>query len=82
MNRKQTTWHWPDHVISKRESRRLREEHNALANSHHELLSIAEAYRNLLKTMAHTDGEVATFHHIEGVLTKAKDVGHEWSPGF
>lgn len=25
-------WHWPDRVIGKRESRRLREEHNALAN--------------------------------------------------
>lgn len=30
-------WFWPDHVIGKRESRRLREEHNALANSHAEL---------------------------------------------
>lgn len=74
---KQTCWHWPDHVIGKRESRRLREEHNALANSHHELLSIAQAYRNMLKTMAHTDGEVATFHHIEEVLAKAKEVGHD-----
>lgn len=26
------TWQWPDHVISKSESRRLREEHNALVN--------------------------------------------------
>lgn len=26
-------WLWPDHVIGKRESRRLREEHNALYNS-------------------------------------------------
>lgn len=25
-------WHWPDKVIGKKESRRLREEHNALAN--------------------------------------------------
>ena len=39
MNTKQTTWHWPDHVIGKRESRRLREEHNALANSHAELFA-------------------------------------------
>lgn len=26
------SWLWPDHVIGKRESRRLREEHNALLN--------------------------------------------------
>ena len=77
MNTKQTTWHWPDHVIGKRESRRLREEHNALANSHAELVLIAQAYRNLLKTMVHTDGEVATYHHISDVLAKAKEVGHE-----
>jgi hypothetical protein len=36
-----------------------------------ELLQIAKAYRNLLKTMAHTDGEVATFEHIELVIAKA-----------
>lgn len=34
------------------------------------LLRIAIAYRNLLKTMASTDGEVATFHHIEEVIAK------------
>jgi hypothetical protein len=28
------SWLWPDHVIGKRESRQLREEHNALVNSH------------------------------------------------
>lgn len=32
-------FHWPDHVIGKRESRRIRDEHNALFNSHHELLT-------------------------------------------
>ena len=36
---KQITWHWPDHVIGKRESRRLREEHNELANSHADLVA-------------------------------------------
>lgn len=35
----QTSWLWPDHVIGKRESRRLREQHNALANSHAELFA-------------------------------------------
>lgn len=27
-------WHWPDHIARKKETRRLREEHNALFNSH------------------------------------------------
>ena len=35
---KSAPWLWPDHVIGKRESRRLREEHNALANEQAELL--------------------------------------------
>lgn len=28
----EASWLWPDHVIGKRESRRLRDEHNALVN--------------------------------------------------
>lgn len=31
-------WLWPDHAISKRESRQLREEHNAVVNLNSELL--------------------------------------------
>lgn len=37
-----------------------------------ELLEIAHAYRNLLKSMSHSDGEVATFNYIESVLAKAE----------
>lgn len=36
-----------------------------------ELLTIAVAYQNLLRTSASTDGEIATFHHIESVILKA-----------
>ena len=36
-----------------------------------ELLLIAIAYRNLLKTMAHTEEEVATFNHINAVIAAA-----------
>lgn len=36
-----------------------------------ELLLIAIAYRNLLKTMAHTEEEVATFNHINAVVAAA-----------
>lgn len=35
-------WLWPDRTIGKRESRVLREEHNALFNSHAELLAALE----------------------------------------
>lgn len=40
---KSVSWLWPDRTIGKRESRVLREEHNALANSHHELLTALKA---------------------------------------
>ena len=34
---------WPDHVIGKRESRIIRDNHNALYNSHAQLLAALEA---------------------------------------
>ena len=37
------------------------------------LLKIAEAYRNLLRTMAHTEGEVRTFEHIEATIAAATE---------
>lgn len=37
---KATSWLWPDRTIGKRESRDLREEHNALVNSHAELVDL------------------------------------------
>ena len=37
-----------------------------------DLLEIAKAYRNLLRTMAHTDGDIATFHHVETAITQAE----------
>lgn len=37
-----------------------------------ELLAIATAYRNLLRTMASTDNQVATFEHIERVLSSVE----------
>lgn len=36
-----TFWHWPDHRIGKRESRRLREEHNAAVSAMTSLLRYA-----------------------------------------
>lgn len=34
------SWLWPDHVIGKRESRRLRDEHNALVNHYVEAIQL------------------------------------------
>ena len=42
-------------------------------NYHAELVKIASAYRNLLRTFANTEGEVATFQHIEKVLQEIKE---------
>lgn len=39
---------WPDHAISKTQSREIREEHNALYNSHAELLAIAREGASLM----------------------------------
>jgi hypothetical protein len=40
-------WLWPNRVIGKRESGELREEHNALLNSHTELLAVCRAIAQL-----------------------------------
>lgn len=75
----QTTWHWPDHVIGKRESRRLREEHNALANSHAELLA---ALQSILKwvdpySVPGYEDKVRDVEAAEAAVAKAEEVGHE-----
>jgi hypothetical protein len=36
-------WHWPDHMIGKRESRVLREEHNQVVNLNCDLVAALEA---------------------------------------
>jgi hypothetical protein len=43
------SWLWPDHALGKSASRMLREEHNALVNSHAVLL----AERDRLREAAH-----------------------------
>lgn len=47
-----TCWLWPDHNIGKRESRRLREEHNRMANEHHCLLEIERQLDALCNQMS------------------------------
>ncbi len=53
-------WHWPDHVISKRESRRLREEHNARMNERAELLEALESCsKRMAELQEHTNYPLA-----------------------
>lgn len=42
-------WLWPDRAIGKRESRRLREEHNAAVN---DVAALLEACRDAVATLA------------------------------
>lgn len=49
-------FHWPDHTIGKRESRRIRDEHNALFNSHAELLAALKQMVEMFE--AHVEGRV------------------------
>ena len=50
---KTQSWLWPDRTIGKAESRQLREEHNALVNSHAELL---EALQRFISLCPNRDG--------------------------
>lgn len=43
---------------------------NAQRTSVEQLVNIAQAYRNYLRTAAHTDGEVQTYEHICSILAK------------
>ncbi|MDO8705375.1 MAG: hypothetical protein Q7J84_10560 [Sulfuricaulis sp.] len=60
---------WPDRVIGKRESRRIRDEHNALYNSHAEL---AGALRDLFEQCA-----TVHKHWGEGDNTRKADAAQE-----
>lgn len=45
----QKPWLWPDHIIGKRESRRLRDEHNATIYSNMQLLAVLKTALELLE---------------------------------
>jgi len=61
-------WHWPDHVIGKRESRRLREEHNARMNERHEA---KEALSEIHSIMNGVEWSSETLDLIADVIIKA-----------
>jgi hypothetical protein len=48
------SWLWPDHVIGKRESRKLREEHNQLVNH---CVKLQEACNKMLALFQGPNGE-------------------------
>lgn len=61
---------WPDHTIGKRESRALRDSHNALYNDYHNLLAVNAELVRALESIAKTqraDGE------WESLVYKSKD---------
>lgn len=70
-------WHWPDHVIGKRESRRLRDEHNDIANHNAELTDILRDVLRYLVTPAglpdkgnRTTEQQLTLDKALGVISK------------
>ena len=52
------TWLWPDRTIGKKESRVLREEHNALVNSHEEHNALVNSHADLLAACESLVGQV------------------------
>lgn len=61
------TWLWPDRAIGKRESRALREEHNATINVAAELLNACENVIELFANTKATQSDIDRVHHA--VLT-------------
>mgnify|MGYP000891963766 FL=1 len=49
-------WHWPDRVIGKRESRQLRDEHNATENLLHDAIDLLDAAAARVE-LEHSEGE-------------------------
>ena len=47
---------------------------------HHDLLKIAKAYRNFLKTYASSEDDMATFRHIESVLLQVESGNRKQFP--
>ena len=63
---------WPDHVISARDSRRIREEHNALLNSHANLLAALEEMMSVFSDHEQYDEDsAAVIKKARAVIAKA-----------
>lgn len=66
-------WLWPDHAISKAESRELREEHNAIVNSHSALLEAAEVARDVMYGEGYRGGNNPLMAKVEAAIRAAKE---------
>jgi hypothetical protein len=66
------SWLWPDRVISKRESRVLREEHNAAVNTNAELLLACNAALALLEDNGQQGGPKWTKDTLRKAIAKAE----------
>lgn len=78
-----TAWLWPDHEIGKRESRRLRDEHNALATAAQGVLDrwergdLAAAVRLLAEALGDTTSVRSAAHdqNLRDIMTTAIEGG-------
>lgn len=66
---------WPDHVIGKRESRRIRDEHNALYNSHYRLQQAIKA----LLVAIHGGGHAKAINRSNPLLVATAEAALEES---
>jgi hypothetical protein len=68
-----TSWLWPDRTISKRESRQLREEHNALVNASAELVDALKGLKAILDEYQDlNDQDCDAMCKAESALAKVK----------
>ena len=75
-----SAWLWPDHVAGKRETRRLREEHNRLYNSHAELVAALEAFFEATADPKVNGALPAVLHTFEAQARAALAKAQELAP--
>ena len=69
------SWLWPDRTIGKRESRELRNEHNALVNSHEACKKLLNLFLWNYATLQNTEG-AKTLLDMSGTYTAGHWIGN------
>lgn len=67
------SWQWPDHNIGKRESRRLREEHNRATNAHAELLEASHLLLGVIGSLWTRDSKGPDSETLAAYLGESGD---------
>ena len=67
-------WLWPDRVIGKKESRVLREEHNALCNSHAELVKALDQLQASATWAGQMIGDIPEQSHFRQTVLEARSL--------